>query len=1244
MKIRKLTTRIFAAAFMLLMFAFQAPTSLAFDTANANIILHREGKELISPVIRTEKPFNSLHIKLSDDVHELEVNYGRGWEEVDVHDDGHGPQFILFTEPTSTVQFRTGHSRENFRGFSSHSHGHNYIFNEREAYAGDTLEIATEIIYKQELTEEQMVEERLENLYAGTLVAQKDISIISRSKWGADESLRYWTPELEQYYKDREPAVNPCEGIYEKYQSEIGLKRVVSKSPGGEDLIWPLAYSNKVRKITVHHTDSELRDLNGDARMDTRDYREMIRSIYYFHARSRGWGDIGYNYIIDPLGNIYEGRYGGPEVVGAHALCYNNGSMGIAVIGNYEDNHVPEPAKNALIGLISQKAQQFKIDTQGKSDMRGKSLNNIYGHKDVRSTACPGKRLQVLLPEIRKRASLLTRFGTFKEQNEEVKEYDYNAQIVDEPELISVDPGGRNTFLLKFKNTGKKAWDDTTWMHVALNKDSGTRIVPIIKEKLFVASHLKEDSVKPGEIGTFEVEMEGGYFEGNASYELAVVANGRFKISRASVFVLLHVNKSRLDYEVVETELPGDTVFQGSDIAAHVKLRNTGNVIWRNFGPHPITLGTERPRDRESRFIEENPSRIGYLVESVVEPGEVGTFVIDLKVPLDKQGAVFEEFAPVIEGVAWLGRNQQLGFRTNIKKPEHKAEITKLASATSMIPGEMKRFEINLKNAGDLTWDLDNMHVALFTTGMRLFKQKIVPLTEMESGESRDFNFFAQAPYKGGTHSVTLRSRFGRASLPGGLVKYNIQVPNPSLRASLEEQSARSLNVNPGSVTELTVKFKNIGNTVWRNKGINAVYLGTTSPKDRESRLYYENDWANPFRPTSMEESTVNPGEIATFKFKIKPENRGVFRESFQLVMEQVGWFDAGIVRFDVRSFGDTVKTKEEKKVTPDGVIDELEDSKNNKSQAALITKAKEVQEKKEEVVNTATIDEQPMRVRLSYNDNESVISTTGVADILDDRGDRMFVMGPGARVKIIRYANNIHVQVGNTTKNSEIVRIVPLKSDNILTIKSWSRPPAWNPKLNDNQFRGALELRVVNNEAAYINELPMEDYLKGIAEVSNSAPFEKQKAMAVLARTYARFYMQDENRKFPGLPYDGNDDPAVFQKYLGYGYEKRSPDFIGAVAITEDEVVTYKGELIKTPYFSQSDGRTRSAQEVWGWTSTPYLQSVDDPFCKGLQMKGHGVGLSGCGAQKAAENGKRYDEIIKYYYQGVEIEEIDFE
>jgi SpoIID/LytB domain protein len=95
---------------------------------------------------------------------------------------------------------------------------------------------------------------------------------------------------------------------------------------------------------------------------------------------------------------------------------------------------------------------------------------------------------------------------------------------------------------------------------------------------------------------------------------------------------------------------------------------------------------------------------------------------------------------------------------------------------------------------------------------------------------------------------------------------------------------------------------------------------------------------------------------------------------------------------------------------------------------------------------------------------------------------------------------------------------------------------------------------------------------------------------------------MDPKNRKFNTNLYDGSDDPDVFQKYLGYSYELRSPNVSRLVDITRGQVITYSGKLIKPWYHSSSDGRTLSALEYCqnagssNCVDTPYLQSVSDP------------------------------------------------
>ncbi len=185
------------------------------------------------------------------------------------------------------------------------------------------------------------------------------------------------------------------------------------------------------------------------------------------------------------------------------------------------------------------------------------------------------------------------------------------------------------------------------------------------------------------------------------------------------------------------------------------------------------------------------------------------------------------------------------------------------------------------------------------------------------------------------------------------------------------------------------------------------------------------------------------------------------------------------------------------------------------------------------------------------------------------------------------------------------------------------------------NEYRGDVECETIEGRPAIINTLPIEEYLWGLAEEADTEPFEKQKAFAVAARSYAAFYMQKTKRKFPGMPYDGDDSPARFQAYGGKRFEQGNPQWVRAVRETANLVLMKNGTVIKAPYFSSSDGRTRSPSEI-GWTTFPFAEifsSKSDPWCKGMTLRGHGVGMSGCGAKAQALEGKSSDEILRYYY-----------
>ena len=243
--------------------------------------------------------------------------------------------------------------------------------------------------------------------------------------------------------------------------------------------------------------------------------------------------------------------------------------------------------------------------------------------------------------------------------------------------------------------------------------------------------------------------------------------------------------------------------------------------------------------------------------------------------------------------------------------------------------------------------------------------------------------------------------------------------------------------------------------------------------------------------------------------------------------------------------------------------------------------------------------------------------------------------------------SSEVILQVGNKKYTGKTLTV----TSDVLRISSWNRVPAWDSsrRYNDNLFRWKLYISNQGGKLLVVNELPVEDYLKWLGEVSDSDHSEKIKTILIAARSYAYFYIKPENRKYNTKLYDGSDNPDEFQKYLGYGYEMRSPNVANLVETTKWQVITYKEKLIKPWYFSSSDGKTRSYKEYCESNNVgktcediPYLQSVDDPAWVWKTRSWHGVGISWIGATYAANNGKTYKQIIGYYLKGALIRNIE--
>ncbi len=147
----------------------------------------------------------------------------------------------------------------------------------------------------------------------------------------------------------------------------------------------------------VHHT-VNANDYSRD------DVPALLRGIYAYHTQSRGWSDIGYNFLVDRFGRIWEGRYGGVDrpVVGAHTLGYNDYSFAMSAIGNYETARPSDAVLRAYGALFAWKLSLHGVSASSTSQVVGPStFAAINGHRDAASTACPGRYLYAKLSTIR---------------------------------------------------------------------------------------------------------------------------------------------------------------------------------------------------------------------------------------------------------------------------------------------------------------------------------------------------------------------------------------------------------------------------------------------------------------------------------------------------------------------------------------------------------------------------------------------------------------------------------------------------------------------------------------------------------------------------------------------------------------------------------------------------------------------------------------------------------------------------
>lgn len=325
---------------------------------------------------------------------------------------------------------------------------------------------------------------------------------ITREDWGADESLRIWNPE--RGFRTSVPEA--------KNLSKTLRPKIVEKFDAqGNRLRWPLEENKTTRKFIVHHT--------GEVTDETRDPMELMRAIYYYHTITRGWGDIGYHYVIDKKGNIYEGRAGGATMVGAHTALHNVGSVGISLMGNFEYETPTGNQLKVLTLVLADHANRFRVDPSARSYWLGTNSYNVSGHNAVSrqgyGTACPGKNLRSLLPAVRKQAkALATTFKTTETKSgldflsksrsaPRIQRRVTSSNIKKSPIVLAsliktkILQRSENDYLeIKVKNQSKSTWKRGEKIYVS-NVPQGIKITNFIAIQ----------AIKPNDVGIFKARI-----------------------------------------------------------------------------------------------------------------------------------------------------------------------------------------------------------------------------------------------------------------------------------------------------------------------------------------------------------------------------------------------------------------------------------------------------------------------------------------------------------------------------------------------------------------------------------------------------------------------------------------------------------------------------------------------------------------------------------------------------------------
>lgn len=550
--------------------------------------------------------------------------------------------------------------------------------------------------------------------------------------------------------------------------------------------------------------------------------------------------------------------------------------------------------------------------------------------------------------------------------------------------------------------------------------------------------------------------------------------------------------------------------------------------------------------------------------------------------------------------------------------------------------GETVTYVVGFKNIGSKTWVNDGKkHISVYTAKpyyrkslffFDAWEKDVKPARLRDAavapGAIGYFEITLKAPEKPGSYTEKFNLGIeGSAWMPGGYFFVPIKVTErPALSAALLLKSANGLTLRQGEEKKVTVGWKNSGRVAWKERTVVVKSLEIGNDDSASPTIFAASSWSADGTTVKVVGDSVAPGRIDFIDFNLRaPARSGDFNIKFSLMV------DGTLVEGGDVEFSGNVTDESQSTGLP--AIEPLGLSSEPNLRVGLC------------YIPFDGADKGQVGIDPCIAGGMQTLRVTSAAPLsLQNEAGSMIAQNVGTSVSISFDPVSRFSVIANGASYSFTngVRIVPDDLNSVLVFENWKNIIGSGE--NDNRQHGILEFRYLDDKQRLwtINELPLELYVKGMAEIPATWPIEVQKAQAVAARTYATYYFLagGKHASQEHILNAGEGD----QVYHGVGAELRRPILSQAVDATRGVVVTYSGGVVSTPYFGQSDGRTKSWAEVYGSTNRPWLQSVEAPYDLGKVLRGHGIGMSQMDAYGMAKSGATYEQILKHYYTGIEL------